>query len=109
MVTVQMDKERQLKLTLRGMLAYEEQTGKSLFTSFDWVAMPNKDRSVLIWACLVHEDNELTYEAFLDMVDVGMLVRLMKAVPEAVMESFPRREGGKESPLARIRRRLQNG
>ena len=109
MVTVTLDRERHLKLTLRGMIAYEEQTGNSLFTSFDWAAMSGKDRSVLIWACLLDDDHDLTYDAFIDMVDVGMNLQLMKAVPKAIMESFPDREVGKEGPLGRVRRKLRGG
>ena len=35
MVSVTLDRERHLKLTLRGMLAYEEQTGISLLDGFN--------------------------------------------------------------------------
>ena len=104
MVTVQLDRKRQLKLTLRGMLAYEQQTGKNLLKGFDIKSMTMADFTALMWACLIYEDKELTYEAFLDMVDVGDIATLTDAVSQCIVESFPDKGESKGAPLARKRR-----
>ena len=99
MVTIHLDKERQLKLTLRGMVAYEEQTGKSLLNGFGMKTMSMKEVAVLMWACLIHEDKELTYDAFLDIVDMGNIESLSDAISECIAESFPDAKEKKQRPL----------
>ena len=103
MVTVKLDRERHLRLTLRGMMSYEEVMGKSLLTGFDLKAMSLKEVSGFIWACLIHEDRELTYEAFVDMVDLSNLSGLIDAVSACITESFPEKEKRKGSPLVKSR------
>jgi len=99
MVTVKLDKERHLKLTLRGMLAFEDKVGVNLFRGFDLKEMTLRQKAILLWACLIDEDRELTFEAFIDMVDRSNLNALTDAVGECIIQSIP---DAKESadPLA---------
>ena len=103
MVSVTLDRERHLKLTLRGMLAYEEQTGISLLDGFNLKGMTMKNFTTLAWACLVHEDKELTYDAFVDTLDFADIPKLTEAVSQCIIESFPDKE--EKAPLAGKRRR----
>ena len=95
-VKITLDKERTLKLDLNAMVAYEENTGKSLF-SFQSGKMTAKDLRSLLWVCLIHEDKDLTVEqvgAFItleNMADVSEKVgqAFNLAVPESKGESDP--------------------
>lgn len=89
MVTVKLDKERNLRLTLRGMLEFEKLTGGNLFKGFDMKKMTLKERTALLWACLIHEDKELKYDDFIDMVDLGNINMLADAVAQCINESLP--------------------
>ena len=96
MVTVKLDRERRLSLKLRGMILYEETTGKSFLHGFDMKELSTRELTALTWACLIHDDPELTFDAVQDMVDVGQLTELSKAVARCIVESFPeeKRKGG---------------
>ena len=104
MVTVQLDKERHLRLTLRGMIEFEKLTGGSLFKGFDMKTMTLKERTALLWACLIHEDKELQYDDFIDMVDLGNINMLADAVAECITQSLPDIKES-ASPLAKKRSR----
>lgn len=111
MVTIKLDKERHLRLALRGMLAYEKMIGKSLFKGFDIKTMSTREISVLLWACSIDEDRELKYEDFIDIVEVGHIPELTEAVSQCILESFPDTKGKERgtSPLAQKSRRLRSG
>jgi len=89
MVKVKLDKERHLKLTLRGMLLFEEKTGNSLFRGFNVSKMPFKDVVTLLWVCLIHEDKELTYDQFVDMVEMSRIKELTNKCMVCITESLP--------------------
>jgi len=100
MVTVKLDKERHLKLTLRGMLEFESLTGVNLFRGFDMKKMSLKQITTLLWACLIHEDKELTFDNFIDIVDLSNINVLSDAVAECIIQSVPDIKE-KASPLAK--------
>lgn len=89
MITIKLDKERHLRLTLRGMLAFEDLVGVNLFKGFDLKKMTLRQKSILLWACLIDEDRELTFEAFIDMVDLANINALSDAVAECIIQSIP--------------------
>ena len=103
MVTVKLDRERHLSLKLRGMLLYEEMTGKSLLRGFDMKSLSTKEMAALFWACLIHEDKTLTFEQFKDIVDLGDIQGMTAAVAQCIVESFPDKEKSTEPPLANLR------
>ena len=100
LVTVQLDKERHLKLTVRGMLGYQTLTGNSLFKGFDPQKVDLKEITSLLWACLVWEDKQLTYDDVIDMVEIGDIPDLTKAISHCIVESFPEAKEDEEAPLA---------
>ena len=100
LVTVQLDKERHLRLTVRGMLAYQAVTGKSLIKGFDPENLDLKEITALLWACLIHEDKELTYEDFIDMIELGDIPKFSSVISRCIVESFPDTKEDEEAPLA---------
>jgi len=101
LVTVKLDKERHLKLALRGMVAFEELTGKNLLNGVDFTQMTMQEVAGLMWACLLHEDKELTFDVFLDIVNLNDIPTLSDAVARCVTESFPESKGKKRPLVAK--------
>ena len=102
MVKITLDKERHLRLSLKGMLEYENVTGINLFKGFDIQKMTFKQVAALMWACLIHEDKELTFDNFLDIVDLSNITAMKEAVIECINESLPDIKE-KTHPLAKKR------
>jgi len=98
MVTIQLDKERHLKLTLKGMLEFQNITGKNLLQGFKMAELSLNEIGALLYACLIHEDKELKYDDVLLMVDLGNLTAATKAVADCMTESMP--EAREAVPLA---------
>lgn len=98
LVTITLDKERHLRLTLRGMVEFEKFTGRSLLKGFKIEDLSLADVAALMQACLIHEDKELTYENVLDMVDVKNMKSLVAAIVACINQSLP--EATEKAPLA---------
>ena len=98
LVTVNLDKERHLRLTLKGMLEFQKHTGKNLLKGFRLKELSLEDSAALIWACLIHEDKEIKYEDVLNMIDLHNLTSVVNAVAECINQSLP--EAEKAVPLA---------
>lgn len=99
LVKVTLDKERHLRLTLKGMLEFQKLTGKNLMEGFKFEDLGLADTAVMLWACLIHEDKELTYDEVLCMVDFNNLGDAMDALVNCLSHSLPKAEAG-DSPLA---------
>lgn len=100
LVKITLDKERHLRLTLKGMIEFEKLTGKNLLEGFSLEEFSLEHTAAILFASLVHEDNELTYDKVLNMVDMGNLVAVMNAVTECLTQMLPKAEEG-ERPLAK--------
>lgn len=100
LVTFKFDKERHLRLTLKGMLEFERITGRNLLKGFKIGDLTLNDTAALLWASLIHEDKELTLDDVLDMVDFSMFMPVMAALKESMLGSLPEAKAG-ERPLAR--------
>ena len=97
-VTITLDKERTLRLTLKGMLEFEKITGKNLLKGFSVKDLSLNDNAALIFACLIHEDAELTYDAVINMVDISNLSAVTIAVTKCLNQSLGEAKGSR--PLA---------
>ncbi|MDD4986685.1 MAG: hypothetical protein PHQ43_13070 [Dehalococcoidales bacterium] len=62
MVKIQLDRERHLLRTFRGMKLFEEKTGKSMLRGFNAEECTSDDFVALLWSLLIHEDRDLTIE-----------------------------------------------
>ena len=98
MVTIKLDKVRKLKFAMRGMLAFEEKTGIDVFKGFDMKNMSSKEKLLLLWACLLHEDHELDFDYLTDLVDLNNITEAIQKMTECIIESVPKSDG--KSPLA---------
>lgn len=96
--TIVLDKERHLKLTLGGMKAFQEQTGKSLLKGFDMSEMGESDLIALIWACLVWEDKELKVDDVGYMLDIGQIPEISQKLAQAINTSLPDKKSDDPNP-----------
>lgn len=96
-VKITLDKERTLRLSLKGMLEFEKITGKNLLKGFNLKDLSLQGSAALMYACLLHEDKELTYDDVLCMVDVGNIEEVTTAVVKCINQSIPKTD---KSPLA---------
>jgi len=67
-IAIVLDKERHLKFGIRAMRAFEKETGKNLLKA-QTTELTATEISVLLWACLLHEDKELTLDTAIDLID----------------------------------------
>ena len=100
LVTIKLDKERHLRLGLRGMIAFQKVTGKNLLKGFKLNDLTLEDTAAMLWAALIHEDADLTYDNVLDMVDLSKLAEVMTALAECINQALPQVKAGAR-PLAR--------
>lgn len=89
LVTIKLDKERHLRLTLKGMLEFERLTGKSLLKGFGLDDLSLADSAAMLYACLLHEDKELTYDDVLLIVDFSNLPMVIEAFVKCINNSVP--------------------
>ena len=91
-VTVVLDKERHLRMTLGGMKKFSEVTGKNLLK--DTVNPDNADELIVfIWSCLIWEDRQLTVEDVGYMLDFNRLEELSLAMQAAWKLAKPEGQG----------------
>ena len=86
--TIVLDKERHMRLTLRGMKAYKKLTGQEL-TDMKGSLKEAETIIPVCWALLVWEDAELTIEAATEMLETMPIQKLMKAINECVAADAP--------------------
>jgi hypothetical protein len=96
-VEIELDKVRHLRMDFNALAQAEEVTGKSFLNGIAWQGMTVKDYRALIWACLLHEDPELTLEAVGSMVHVGNVEYVTGCLAKLWEKSTPKEEG---RPLA---------
>lgn len=100
LVTIKLDKERHLRLTLKGMIEFQKLTGKNLLEGFSLKDLALEDVAALMWACLIHEDKELKYDDVLCMVDLSNIMAVTEAVTACILQSLPEAEEKSGPPLA---------
>ena len=90
--TIVLDKERHMRLTLRGMKAYKKLTGQEL-TDLKGSLKEVETIIPVCWALLVWEDKDLTIEAATEILETSPLQKLMKAINECVAADAPLTQG----------------
>ena len=104
-VPIELDKSRRILLDLNAMVAFEEETGKNLFDSKVTAAFTKnfspKDLRALLWASLLHEDENLTLKQVGSWIHTGNMEEIADKLVAAWVAAVP--EGGKDksSPLSR--------
>lgn len=84
-VKVILDKERTMRLDLNALEAFEDLTGKQMHEMGDKPKV--KDLKALVWASLLHEDEQLTIKQVGAMVHVGNLEEMTQAVTELLTKN----------------------
>lgn len=95
-VSIQLDKQRNLRFDLNAMAAYEEATGKSAFSIGDDINA--KSIRALLWASLIHEDEELTIEQVGSMIHTGNMTDITNKINQLVQSSTKTDEDGEQDP-----------
>lgn len=91
LVTVELDKKRNLLINLNSMCAFEEKTGKKFLDVTDslskgeWPSVT--DFRALFWAALIHEDKDLTLEEVGEMIAPSDMNKLAEAISAGMPES----------------------
>jgi hypothetical protein len=88
-VTIILDKERHLLLSINAMVSFEEATGKNIMQGLEMDRFSAKDLRALLWACLKHEDPGLTQEAIGDLIHAGNMTEIITAITEAWSKAMP--------------------
>ena len=87
LIKVKLDKVRHLRLDLNAMVAYERVSGKNIGNFSDNASA--ETILYLLWACLLHEDKELTTEAVGAMVHGGNIGEISEALTKALEVAQP--------------------
>ncbi len=83
-VSINLDKERHMRLTLGGMKKFQEVTGKSLLKGFTLENMGEAELTAFIWACLVWEDKTLSLDDLGYMLDFSRLNEIAEKLTKAM-------------------------
>ena len=96
-VEIALDKPRRLLLDFNAMSKFEDVTGKSFF---EWTQnmsrMTAKEFRAFLWACLAHEDSELTVEQVGGMINAGNLLCIQEALAKVQTDNSPEPEPKKD-------------
>ena len=98
-------KVRHLRLDLNAMVEFEEATGQSLFgvNITELSNMGAKALRALVWACLLHEDEELTLKDVGGWIKIDNLTDIANQINAAFEAAVPEPKGGEKDkpPLAK--------
>ena len=103
MVTIQLDRERHLRVDWNALINLERASGKSVLDPTLWEKPRVKDLRRMLWAALLHEDPLLTETFVGDLVDSANMSTVMAQVTEAYrMSMTPTGGGADQGPLAEM-------
>jgi len=90
-IPIKLDKKRNLLLNGNVMVSFEEATGKNLFQGDSLDNLSAKDFRALVWACLLHEDKDLTLEQVGAMIGAGNIEDIAAKLSEVWEGATPKR------------------
>jgi len=96
-VSIELDKPRTLWLNFNAMALFEKETGKHAFKALGDPSA--SDLRALVWACLVHEDKELTLDMVGETMDLTTVEYVMGKIMEAWQVALPDKKGKKAGNL----------
>ena len=97
LIPIELDKKRNLMLDLNAMVNFEEATGKNVLQGDSLNNLSAKDLRALLWACLLHEDKDLTLEQVGGMIHSGNMEAVANKLTAAWEVAMPEESG---DPLA---------
>jgi len=96
LIKLKLDKVRHLRLDLNAMVAYERVSGKKI-ESFG-LDSSMEEVLYLLWACLLHEDKELTVEEVGSTVHAGNLKEIDASLSQAFRVAMPEETDSPKKP-----------
>ena len=87
------------------MKAFEETTGKNLLKLKKVDDLNATEVGILFWACLLHDDRELTQDQAFDLIDEhANIAEIALLINQAKENAMPEGDKKEKAPLARKRR-----
>lgn len=89
-ITIKLDKDRHLKYGMKALMLIEELTNKPM-AKFNLESVTMKDVCILIHAGLIHEDNTLTLDDTIQIIEdygFGRFNELVEKMSKAINLSF---------------------
>lgn len=99
-VKIDLDKTRTLKMDFAAIAYAEAETGKNFLVSMTWMTLNARDKTTLLWACLLHEDPSLTLEQVRGMVNFTNHAYVTEKIIEARDGALPEPEDTPEASAA---------
>lgn len=85
---VTLDKERNFKFGMRALRNAERRMGRAIM-GMDLSTLTMDDIGTLAWCGLIHEDNKLTVDNVIDLIDdYSSLAEILEIVGNAIQEAF---------------------
>lgn len=98
MIPIQLDKRRHLKYDLNAFAELEEHFG-TLDAAMEQMQKGSiKAFRIILWAGLIHEDENLTIKQVGAMIDLPTLYDLTKKIEEAMGDALPEPDLNTEAP-----------
>lgn len=96
---IELDKVRNFKYGMRAISLVEKKFKKPI-SKIDMNSLTMEEMATIIWAGLVHEDNKLTVDRVMDLVDEhSSVIKVFEVAGEALNKAFvgdePLEEAGK--------------
>jgi len=94
-VSIELDKERNLKLTNNGICYIDERTGLNLYEGKDIFDFSTKNIAILLFGLLLHEDEDLTEKQVGNMVgpeNIAYVSGRINALVEAITPKPSKKE-----------------
>jgi hypothetical protein len=88
-IKIKLDKTRTLKFDLRAMSTFEQVTGKNFFFDINWERIGAFDMQALIFSCLAHEDDNLTFDDVGDMINIDNMASIKEQLDQIMEENSP--------------------
>jgi hypothetical protein len=85
---INLDKERHIKLTFRGIREFQELTGADI-TKGNLEDLTPKEMLALVWVCLMWEDETLKIESIEELIKPISNEELAEKLMEGILNSMP--------------------
>jgi len=97
-VSIQLDRPRNLRITFNTLVEIEQETGKSIMDRATWLELGVRDLRIILWAALKHEDPSLTIDDVGRMLGPQNMEDVANAIGKAFEVSMARSEQGPLAP-----------
>ena len=95
-------KELHLAFTMNSVLAFQDKTGRNLYTAEGWQNFTLRDDPAAIlaffWACLIPNHPEITYVQAGNMATLSNMNKIAEACEKTLRANMPEADVGEETP-----------